>query len=86
MINMVRQLKERREALVVRSAGQRVRILVRLAPAARTLATADRFTATLRAHPVVAGLVAGGIALIGPRKLLRWAVRAVPIYTLFARS
>ena len=83
---MIRELKDRREALVARSAVQRARISAQLAPAARRLAAADRFAATLRAHPVIAVIAATGLALIGPRKLLRWAVRVAPIYSLLARS
>ena len=82
---MLRELQDRRETLVVRSALQRARISARLTPAARALAAADCVAATLRAHPMAAGIAAIGVVLVGPRKLLRWAVRAGALYSLLAR-
>ena len=85
MIPMIRELQAKREALVTRSTAQRGRLSAQLAPAARRLAAADRIAATLRAHPVIAGMAATVLALIGPRRLLRWAMRIGPLYSLFAR-
>jgi hypothetical protein len=82
---MLRELQDRRRALVVRSAFQRLRISAQLAPTARRLAAADRVVATLRAHPVAAGIALTGLALIGPRRLFRWAMRIAPIYSLLVR-
>jgi len=82
---MLRELQGRREALVVRSTLQRTRISGRLAPAARALAAADRVVATLRSHPVAAAIAAIGLVLVGPRTVLRWAVRAGSLYSLLAR-
>jgi hypothetical protein len=82
---MSRALQQRRETLVLRSTLQRLRIAVQIAPAARRLAAVDRVVATLRAHPVAAGAVLAGLALIGPRMLFRWAMRVAPIYSLIAR-
>lgn len=82
---MMRELGHRRAALFARSGVQRACIAARLAPAARRLAAADRFAAALRAHPVMTGIAATGLALIGPRRLMRWAMRLVPIYALLAR-
>jgi hypothetical protein len=83
---MRRALQNRREALVLRSTLQRLRISVQMAPAARRLAAADRVVATLRAHPVAAGVALTGLALIGPRALFRWAMRVAPIYSLLPRN
>ncbi len=82
---MILKLERRREALVLRSRLQRARLAVQLAPAARKLAVADRAIAALRAHPIIAGLAATGLALIGPRRLLRWGMRVVPLYSVLAR-
>jgi hypothetical protein len=79
------ELQDRREALVLRSTLQRLRISVQMAPAARRLAAVDRVLATLRAHPIAAGVALTGLALIGPRALFRWAMRVAPIYSLFGR-
>lgn len=82
MMSMVRRLEARRHALVMRSTVQRDRIAAQLQPAARRLAAGDRVVAALRAHPVIAGVAATGLALAGPRTLLRWVVRLAPIYSL----
>jgi hypothetical protein len=79
------ELQDRREALVLRSTLQRLRISVQMAPAARRLAAVDRVVATLRAHPLAAGVALSALALIGQRALFRWAMRIAPIYSLFAR-
>ena len=85
MTPILRELEQRRAALVVRSGVQRACIAARLAPAARGLAATDRFAAALRAHPVMTGMAASVLALIGPRTLLRWAMRLVPVYALLTR-
>jgi hypothetical protein len=82
---MIRSLRTRREALVTRSAAQRAAIAAQLAPAARTLAAADRVATTLRAHPVIAAVAAAGLALIGPRSVLLWAMRVLPVYSFLRR-
>jgi hypothetical protein len=85
MIPMMRELGERRRALILRSVVQRARLSIQMAPAARRLAAADRVVATLRTHPVATGLALTGLALLGPSKLFGWAIRIAPIYSLLAR-
>jgi hypothetical protein len=79
------QLAQRRQALVERSAHYRARIAANLEPLARKIATADRAVATLRAHPVIAAAAAGAVAFMGPRRLLGWAARVLPLYSLLRR-
>jgi hypothetical protein len=86
VIALRRELQRRREALVIRSSFQRLRISVQVGPAARRLAAVDRVVAVQRAHPVAMGVALTGLALIGPRALFRWAVRIAPIYSLLVRS
>jgi hypothetical protein len=71
---------------VLRSFVQRTQILVQISPVARKLAAADRVIAALRVRPVVAAVALTGLALIGPRVLVRWALRLAPIYALFNRG
>jgi hypothetical protein len=85
VIQIIRKLQRRRDALVLRSTAQRARLSAQIAPFARKLAAADRFTAAVQAHPVVAGIAATGLARIGVRRLLRWAVRIAPLYALLAK-
>jgi hypothetical protein len=79
------QLAQRRQALVERSAHYRARIAADLEPLARKIAAADRAVATLRAHPVIAAAAAGAVAFMGPRRLLGWAARVLPLYSLLRR-
>jgi hypothetical protein len=81
----LRQLVRRRQALVARSADYRACIAADLEPLARKVAAADRAVATLRAHPVIAAAAAGAIAFMGPRRLLSWGARVLPIYSLLRR-
>ena len=81
----LRRLAQRRQALVERSADCRARIGADLEPLARKIAVADRAFAALRAHPMIASAAAGAIAFMGPRRLLGWAARVVPLYALLRR-
>ena len=85
MIPHAERLAQRRAALVALSTAQRAEIGAALAPAARKLAAADRALETLRAHPLLAGIVAAALGFLGPRRLLFWAARALPIYSLMRR-
>jgi hypothetical protein len=80
------RLAQRREALLSLSEAQRGEIAAALRPAARRLAAADRALETLRAHPFIAGAVAAALGFLGPRRVLFWAARALPFYSLLRRS
>ncbi|TAK86786.1 MAG: hypothetical protein EPO20_06050 [Betaproteobacteria bacterium] len=79
------RLAQRREALVALSTAQRQEIARALAPAVRKLAAADRALETLRAHPLLVGAIAAALGFLGPRRLLFWAARALPVYSLLRR-
>lgn len=85
MILAMRELAQRRRLLVARSAAQRLEIAGALAPFTGRLSAVDRTIAAVRAHPVIAVVAAGVLALIGPRVLLRWAARLIPVYSLLRR-
>ncbi len=81
------KLARRREALVALSTAQRGEIAAALAPAARRLGAADRALQALRTHPLLVIAVAAAVlGYIGPRRLLVWAARALPVYSLLRRS
>lgn len=82
----VRGLVERRKALVARSAAQRAEIARALQPALRRLAAADRMLEALRSHPFVAGIIAAALGYLGPRRVIFWAARALPLASLLRRS
>lgn len=87
MILSLGKLAQRRAALAALSATQREEIAAALAPAARRLAAVDRALQALRAHPLLAVAIATTLlGSIGPRRLLFWAVRALPFYSLLRRS
>lgn len=75
----------RRGALVARSAEQRARISLQLAPVARVAGIADRVVSTVRAHPLAFALAAAFLVLRGRRSLLGVLARALPFYSLLRR-
>jgi hypothetical protein len=80
------RLARRREALVALSTAQRETVEAALAPAVRGLAAADRALGALRAHPFIAGAIAAALGFFGPRRVLFWAARALPFYSLLRRG
>ena len=85
MLSLAR-LSERREALTARSAAQRAQIAAALQPALGKLAAADRVLEVLRSHPFVAGVIAAVLGYLGPRRVIFWAARALPLVSLLRRS
>lgn len=86
MILSLARLVERREALAARSTAQRAEIAAALQPAVRKLAAVDRVLEALRSHPFAAGIIAAALGYLGPRRLIFWAARALPLVSLLRRS
>lgn len=70
---------------MARSAAQRSALIAGLAPLAGKAAALDRIVGTLRRYSVVAGVVAGGVALLGSRRLIEIASRLITLYLLVRR-
>ena len=85
MIPILGELSQRRQALVARCAFERDALAQAFAPYAGKLALLDRIGQALRSHPVIAFAGAAALALLGPRKLLRWALRGFSIVSLVRR-
>jgi YqjK-like protein len=84
-MSRVQGLAQRRQELIERSAAQRSALLGAAEPLARKAAALDRVIAYVRQYPVLAALVVGAVALIGPRKLLDMGMRAIAFYALLRR-
>ena len=82
---MLRELAQRKRALATRSAAQRAAIAAALQPAAGRLAALDSIVAAVRQRPL---LLAAAVALVllGQRRLLPWALRAMPFIVLLRRE
>jgi len=78
-------LAERRQELVERSMTQRAALVANARPLLGKAAAADRILSTLRRYPVVLTVIAGAVALIGPRKLFDYGTRAITLYMLLKR-
>lgn len=78
-------LAQRRERLVARSAVQRTRLIAGVEPLLVKAAALDRIIGTLRRYSVVAGVVAGAVALLGSRKLFDLGERLLTLYLLVRR-
>jgi YqjK-like protein len=85
-MNRRQGLAERRQELVERSAAQRTAVLAAAEPIVRKAAAVDRVVAHVRRYPVVASVVVGAVALIGPRRLLDLGMRALAFHALLKRS
>lgn len=85
MTGYQRELERRRLELIGRSAAQRAAIAGAVAPIAGKLAVIDRIGATLRRYPVAVAAIAGGAALLGPRRILFWVTRVLAVYSLVRR-
>jgi hypothetical protein len=85
MIGRVRELAQRRQVLVARAAVQRAQFAGALQPAVRKLAALDRIVAAVRQRPIVVSVAAVALILLGPRRLLPWALRALPFIALLRR-
>jgi hypothetical protein len=85
MIGEVRELARRRQALAVRCAVQRAELAGALQPAVHRLAALDRLVSAVRRRPVALTAAAAAVALLGPRKLLHWVLRVVPLLSLLRR-
>lgn len=85
MISRVRELAQRRQVLVARAAVQRAQFAGALQPAVRKLAALDRIVAAVRQRPIVVSVAAVALILLGPRRLLPWALRALPFIALLRR-
>jgi len=78
-------LAERRRELVERSAAQRAALGAELAPMARKVAAVDRGVASVRRHPLLAVALAGGVAILGSRRLFGLLAHALTLYTLLRK-
>lgn len=86
MIGEVRELASRRQALAARSTEQRFELAAALQPALHRLATLDRLLTVVRRRPVAVTFAAAAVVLLGPRRLLHWAMRALPLLALLRRG
>lgn len=86
MIGRVRELAQRRQALAARAAVQRAELAGALQPVVRRLAALDRILAAVRRRPIVASVAVAALVLLGPRRLLYWALRALPLFALLRRG
>jgi type II secretory pathway component PulF len=85
MIGDLRELQQRRAALVERSSQLRAGLVRDAAPIIQKAAGADRVVAALRRYPVVTAVVVGAVAFAG-RKVLPWLTRALTLYALLKRA
>ena len=84
-MNRLHELEARRLELIARSSAQRAALIAGVVPVADKLATVDRAVASVKRHPVVSALIAGGVVLFGWRKLFDWAARGITLNTLLKK-
>jgi hypothetical protein len=85
MIPLTRALARRRHALVALSREQRAALRFAAQPLARGLNLADRVSEIVRARPLLVVLGAAALMALGPRNLVVWGLRVVPLLSLLRR-
>ena len=86
MIGRLRQLAKHKQALAARSEAQRAALAAALRPAASRLAALDRIVQAVRQRPFLVAATAVALVLLSSRRLLPWALRAIPFIALLRRS
>ena len=86
MIGRLRHLAQRKQALAARSEAQRAALAAALRPAASRLAALDRIVQAVRQRPFLVAATAVALVLLSSRRLLPWALRAIPFIALLRRS
>ena len=79
MIPLTRALARKREALVARSREQRADLVYAAQPTVHGLGMVDRAAAFVRGRPVTVALAVAALVAFGPRKVVIWGLRVVPI-------
>ncbi len=79
-------LAERRRELVERSAAQRAALVGKTEPLLRKAVALDRVVGSVRRHPLVTGVTAGAVVLLGGRRLFELASRAIALYALLRQQ
>ena len=74
-------LEMRRHELVERSAAQRAAIGRSVQPLVEKTAAVDRAFASVRRYPMLSGIVASAVVLLGSRKIFSWVARGITLYT-----
>lgn len=85
MIPILAGYRQRREALVERSAAQRAALARAAVPFRSKLAALDRAASAVREHPFLAAMAVGAVLLLGRGKMLRLALRALTAFALARR-
>lgn len=87
MSSRIAEIVRRREALVVRAAGQRNQIAdaaSQLRPSLWLASLAVRAYRLVNSRPVWVALALGVLAVAGPRRALRWSYRGVTLFAVVA--
>ena len=78
-------LAQRRQELVERSRSQRAALVANAQPLLEKAATLDRIVESVRRHPLIAGAAVAAVVLLGSRRLMDLATRALTLYALIRR-
>ena len=78
-------LEMRRRELVERSAAQRAALARAVQPLVEKTAALDRAFASVRRYPMLSGIVAGAVVLLGSRRIFAWVARGLTLYTILKK-
>lgn len=83
MSSRAQALARRRQELIERSSAQRAALVAEAQPLMHKAGALDRFITSVRQHPIVTGLAAAAVVLLGARQVLALGSRALTLYALF---
>ena len=83
MSQRTQDLARRRQELIDRSSVQRAALVAEVRPLLDKAGALDRVITSVRHHPVVTGLGAAAVVLLGARQVLALGSRALTLYALF---
>jgi hypothetical protein len=78
-------LEMRRHELIERSAAQRAALAMMAQPFAEKTAAVDRAFSSVRRYPMLSGLIASVVVLVGSRKIFSWVARGITLYTILKK-
>jgi hypothetical protein len=79
-------LEMRRHELIERSAAQRAAIARVVEPLVEKTSAVDRAFSSVRRYPMVSGIIAGAVVLVGSRKIFSWVARGITLYTILKKA
>jgi hypothetical protein len=78
-------LEMRRHELIERSTSQRAALVMLAHPLVQKTTAVDRAFSSVRRYPMLSGIIASAVVLLGSRKIFAWVARGITLYTILKK-